>query len=52
MTGTAFGLCRDVVDYLGRCDTCVMAGCAIVRVYAQVAKSDARKGRVVIDIVT
>jgi len=49
---TAIILCRDVIDFLGGCDACVMAGCAIVGIYAQVAESYARKARKVINIVT
>jgi hypothetical protein len=49
---TAVIFCRDVIDFLGGCDACVMAGRAIVGVYAQVAKSYARKAGKVIDIVT
>jgi hypothetical protein len=52
MADTAFLLCRDVISNLGRCDTCVVAGSAIVGVNAQVGKGYARKGGKVVDIVT
>ena len=52
MADTAIILSRDVIYLLGRCYTRGMAGCTIVRIYTQVAKSYARKARKVVDIVT
>ena len=51
VTDTAIFLCRDMTGRLGRCNTSVMAGRAIVGIYAQVVKGDARKARKVKDIV-
>ena len=52
MTDTTLLICRDVINDLGRCDTCVVAGGAIVGVYAQVGKGYARKAGKVVGIVT
>ena len=41
---TALLFCRDVINNLGCCDTCVVAGGAIVGIYAQVGKGYAGKG--------
>ena len=52
MTAAALGGGRDMVDDLGRCDTRVMAGRAIVGIDAKVVKGDARKADKVISDVT
>ena len=52
VTDTALLLCRNVINNLWGCDTCVMAGGAIVGVYAQVGKGYARKAGKVVRIVT
>ena len=41
-----------MINDLGRCDTCVVAGGAIVGVYAQVGKGYARKASKVVGVVT
>lgn len=43
VTDAAIVLCRDVVELLGGRDTCVVAGCTIVRIDAHVAKGYARE---------
>jgi predicted Rossmann-fold nucleotide-binding protein len=52
VTDAALLLCRNVINNLGRCDACVVAGGAIVGVYAQVGKGYARKAGKVVGIVT
>jgi len=49
---TAIFVCRDVISFLGGCDTRAMAGCAIVGVYAQVIKRDARESRKISGVMT
>ena len=52
VTRAAIILGRNVVNALGRRDSCAVAGRAIIRVYSQVAESDAPKTCEVVDIVT
>ena len=52
MTDTAIILCGDVIELFGSCDTRVMAGGAIIGIYALVVKSYTGKAGKVIDIVT
>ncbi len=52
VTDAALLICRNVINNLGRCDTCVVAGGTIVGVYAQVIKGYARKAGKVVRIVT
>ena len=53
MTDAAFILCRDVINLLGRCNTGVMAGCAIAAYYVRVMDKSAREcTKAVVDSVT
>lgn len=37
----------NMINRLGRCDTRIMAGCTVVRIYTRMIKGNARKGGVV-----